>query len=104
MSNRNFRLTAAAVGSVAFALLAGCGGGDNDDGRPLPDAIKTVMAKPVYRNAVWGLRVIDQESGEVVYNVDPNRNLLIASVRKSASTRLQKTSLPAAARGLKAPA
>ena len=88
MSNRNFRLTAAAVGSVAFALLAGCGGGDNDDSRPLPDAIKTVMAKPVYRNAVWGLRVVDQESGEVVYNVDPNRNLLIASVRKSFSVGL----------------
>lgn len=88
-------LTSAAV---SLALLAGCGGGNDDEGRPLPEAIKTVMAKPVYRNAVWGLRVVDLASGELIYSVDPNRNLLIASVRKSFSVGMTLDALGTAHR------
>ncbi len=81
-----------------MALLASCGGGNNDEGRPLPEAITSVMTKPVYRNAVWGLRVVDAATGEVVYSVDPKRNLLIASVRKTFSVGLTLDALGAAHR------
>lgn len=98
MFELSFPLSAFASASISLALLAGCGGGDHDEGRPLPEAIKTVMAKPLYRNAVWGLRVVDLASGEVIYSVDPNRNLLIASVRKSFSVGMTLDTLGAAHR------
>ena len=97
MSKLSSRLSAFALASISLSLLAGCDGG-GDEGRPLPEAIKTVMAKPLYRNAVWGLRVVDLASGEVIYSVDPNRNLLIASVRKSFSVGLTLDTLGTAHR------
>lgn len=75
------------LASVSLAVLAGCGGGDFQD-TPLPSAISSVMAKPIYRNAVWGLRVVDRDSGAVLYDLNPNRNLLIGSVRKAFSVGL----------------
>ena len=95
MSELSFPLSAFASASITLALLGGCGGGDKNEGRPLPEAIKTVMAKPLYRNAVWGLRVVDLATGEVIYSVDPNRNLLIASVRKSFSVGMTLDTLGA---------
>ena len=95
MSKLSSRLSAFALASISLSLLASCDGGDD---RPLPEAIKAVMAKPLYRNAVWGLRVVDLASGEVIYSVDPNRNLLIASVRKSFSVGLTLDTLGTAHR------
>lgn len=99
MSQRTGDPIAPLLGALALALLVGCGGGGGDDkGRTLPQAIQDVMAKPLYRNAVWGLRVVDLDSGQLVYNVDPGRNLLIASMRKSFSVGLALDELGAAHR------
>lgn len=84
MSRRRLSLPFAALGA-ALALLGGCGSDDHDGARDLPDAIRAVMAKPIYDKAVWGLRVVDRDSGEVLYDLDRQPKMLIASVRKSFS-------------------
>ncbi len=94
MSKLSFRLSAFALACISLSLVASCGGND-DEGRALPEAIQSIMAKPLYRNAVWGLRVVDLATGELIYSVDPNRNLLIASVRKSFSVGLTLDALGA---------
>jgi len=54
----------------------------------LPDEIKQILTKPRYDGAVWGLRVVDLDSGEVVYDLNSDRQLLIGSVRKLFSVGL----------------
>lgn len=48
----------------------------------VPEPIAQIMAKPAYRNASWSMRVVDLDSGEVIYDLNPNAQLLIGSVRK----------------------
>src|SRR3954447_15909566 len=48
----------------------------------LPADIRAILEKPLYKNAVWGLRVVDADTGEVIYDLDAKRKLLIGSVRK----------------------
>lgn len=84
------------LAGLTLLLLTSCGG-DRDDshGRPLPEAIDKVMSKPIYSNASWGLRVVDLDSGELVYDVGHDRNFLIASVRKLFSVGLALDTLGA---------
>lgn len=58
------RLTVALA--MAVPALMSCGGGGGDDSsaarpsvQPIPDDIAKVFQKAVYRNARWGLRVVD---------------------------------------------
>lgn len=57
----------------------GQGGSDNT---VVPDDVKAVFEKPLYENAVWGLRVVDPASGEVLIDLEPDREFFIGSVRK----------------------
>ena len=52
------------------------------DGGALPGAIQQIMQKPQYSEAIWGLRVVDVQSGAVVYDLNSQNNLLTGSVRK----------------------
>ena len=49
---------------------------------PVPAAIQQVFDKPMYKGGTWGLRVVDVESGEVIYEVGPTQPMLTGSVRK----------------------
>lgn len=49
--------------------------------RKIPE-IDAILNKPQYENAVWGLRVVDLNTGEVIINLRPNYNFFIGSVRK----------------------
>ncbi|MGD9634767.1 MAG: D-alanyl-D-alanine carboxypeptidase/D-alanyl-D-alanine-endopeptidase [Pirellulales bacterium] len=49
---------------------------------PLPGEIQKVLDKPLYKNGVWGLKVVDLESGEVIYELRPKQKLMTGSVRK----------------------
>lgn len=62
--------------------LGGCGGNDDPVPQPLPDEIQQILDKPLYRNAVWGLRVVDLDSGRVIHDLRSERPFLIGSVRK----------------------
>ena len=50
--------------------------------RPLPTSIVQILDKPLYRNAVWGMKVVDLDTGEVIYDKNPGQLFLIGSVRK----------------------
>ena len=56
--------------------FARSGGGD------LPEAIYAIMQKPQYSEATWALRVVDVQSGAVIYDLNSQDNLLTGSVRK----------------------
>lgn len=52
-----------------------------DQGRStVPAGIRAVFNKPEYKNAVWGLRVLD--GGKVLLDLNPQRKFYIGSVRK----------------------
>jgi D-alanyl-D-alanine carboxypeptidase len=48
----------------------------------VPADIKAVFEKPLYKNAVWGLRVINVENEKLLINVKPHHNFFVGSVRK----------------------
>src|SRR5262249_31784693 len=59
-------------------LSSGCG----QSSQPIPPDINRIFNKPVYQNAIWGLRVVDIDTGEVIYDLNPEHQFLIGSVRK----------------------
>lgn len=88
------------VSSMAVAVavaVAGCGG-EALGSLSLPVAFTRVMSKPIYHDAVWGLRVVDLDSGAVLYDLNPGRKLLIGSVRKAFSIGLAMDALGASHR------
>jgi D-alanyl-D-alanine carboxypeptidase/D-alanyl-D-alanine-endopeptidase (penicillin-binding protein 4) len=69
----------ATVAWLALVLpLMSCSSGNST----LPMQIEQVFAKPLYANAVWSLRVVDLDSGRLIYDRNPDLPLLIGSVRK----------------------
>lgn len=49
---------------------------------PLPDAIRTITDDPKYRPSRWGIFVADLESGDVIYELNPDQWSLTASTAK----------------------
>ena len=47
--------------------LAACAGVGSSPVRPISADIQQVLDKPMYRNAVWGLRVVDRDTGAQGY-------------------------------------
>jgi D-alanyl-D-alanine carboxypeptidase/D-alanyl-D-alanine-endopeptidase (penicillin-binding protein 4) len=50
--------------------------------RPVPPSVLAIMGAPKYAGATWGLRVVDLESGALVYNLGPDSLFFTGSVRK----------------------
>lgn len=48
----------------------------------VPPDIRAIFDKQLYQNAIWGLRVVDLDSGKVLINLRPNYDFFIGSVRK----------------------
>ncbi|HAT1596420.1 TPA: peptidase S13 [Legionella pneumophila] len=48
----------------------------------LPGDINKVMNKPIYKHAMWGLRVVDLDTGNVLLNLNSSMLFYIGSVRK----------------------
>ncbi|MGA3210928.1 MAG: D-alanyl-D-alanine carboxypeptidase, partial [Terriglobales bacterium] len=64
-----------------FAAAQG-GGNCSDNAAQVPAAIKAVFDKPLYNNAVWGLRIVDLGTGKEMMDLEPRCNFFIGSVRK----------------------
>lgn len=78
-----FILTAVLV----LFVLSGSGCNKNiNSSQSIPDEISAIMKRPRYENAQWSLRVIDLDTGEIIYNLEPNLVLLTGSLRKSFSS------------------
>jgi D-alanyl-D-alanine carboxypeptidase len=79
MSARAFifllQLTAVLFTLTTTGFAAG-GGGE------LPQVIRNIMDKPRYSGATWALRVVDMQSGTVIYDLNSQDLLLPGSVRK----------------------
>lgn len=80
---------------IALSLLVSCGRGGGGAVLPLaavvqpvPAEITKIFEKPVYRDASWALRVVDLDSGRVIYDKLPGQPMLIGSVRKLFSVGL----------------
>lgn len=56
-----------------------------DDMSSLPKDIQTIMTKPTYEHANWGLIVKDLTSGKMIYQLNTNQLLMPASVSKTIS-------------------
>lgn len=73
---------------ILCAALQATGGSayaQKDDDANVSNDIKKIMDKPQYTGAIWGLRVIDLESGKELVNLNPRHHFFIASVRKNFS-------------------
>ncbi|MFO1153443.1 MAG: D-alanyl-D-alanine carboxypeptidase [Rhodospirillales bacterium] len=67
----------------AFLVLIGVFGFVNkSESSTLAPEIKAIFDKPLYQNSIWGLRVVDLDTGEVLLNLRPNYDFFIGSVRK----------------------
>ena len=54
----------------------------NDNSAKVPADIKAIFNKPAYKNAVWGLRIVDLGTGKELMDLEPQCNFFIGSVRK----------------------
>ncbi|MGB3364832.1 MAG: D-alanyl-D-alanine carboxypeptidase [Thermodesulfobacteriota bacterium] len=61
---------------------------NSNNSQAIPDEILEIMNKPRYLDAVWSLRVVDLDTGELIYNLEPNLVLLTGSLRKAFSSGL----------------
>lgn len=68
--------------AAAFGASGGCSD-NNKSGSEIPPDIQAIFDKPLYDGAIWGLRVIDQDTGEVLINLRPDYDFFIGSVRKT---------------------
>jgi D-alanyl-D-alanine carboxypeptidase/D-alanyl-D-alanine-endopeptidase (penicillin-binding protein 4) len=64
---------------VAAALITLAGAGQSTPA-PVPADVRTIFAKPIYKNATWALRVLD--GSKVLIDFHSDRKLFIGSVRK----------------------
>lgn len=69
---------------VSFISILSIGGCSNSssDGQPIPEEIRDIFDKNLYEESIWALRVVDLETGEVIYNLRSEDNLFLGSVRK----------------------
>ncbi len=88
MHHRRARPLLAACLALLSVATASCGGDDDAASPPLPTEIRQVFEQPRYRDATWGLRVVDIDSGEVLHDWNAGRRFLIGSVRKNFSVAL----------------
>ncbi len=77
-------LLGAALLTIGLLLCTNAARADKE----LPTELKAIIEKPIYKSGTWGLRVVDLESGEVVYQLGGDRKFLMGSVRKLFSVGL----------------
>lgn len=70
---------------LSISLVGGCNNNGNQS-QPIPQEILAIMNKPRYANALWSLRVVDLDTGKLIYNLEPNLVLLTGSLRKTFSS------------------
>ena len=82
MTRLGFTFALLVLIAAAFGASGGCSN-NNKSGSEIPPDIQAIFDKPLYDGAIWGLRVIDQDTGEVLINLRPDYDFFIGSVRKT---------------------
>jgi len=70
---------------VVFPAMLGVAqseGNCHNNSANVPADVKAVFDKPAYKNAIWGLRVVDPGTGKELMDLQPQCNFYIGSVRK----------------------
>jgi D-alanyl-D-alanine carboxypeptidase len=72
--------------SIIILLLCGVTANSStnkgNQSTPIPDELRQIMNNPLYEGAIWGLRVVDLDTGELVYDLNPDMLFLMGSIRK----------------------
>jgi D-alanyl-D-alanine carboxypeptidase len=71
-----------AVFALSLSLLRAQAPDSANSLTDIPPAIKAILEKPIYKHAIWGLRVVDFDTGTALMNLEPDHNFFIGSVRK----------------------
>jgi len=79
MHTRGVLLLFLLLAAAAFGLIGGC---NTSDSANIPADIQAIFDKPLYKNSLWGLRVVDLDTGKVLINLRPDYDFFIGSVRK----------------------
>jgi D-alanyl-D-alanine carboxypeptidase len=82
--SKNLRRSAA-ISLLSFALSAACVSCSTTtrrDPTQIPPSIQAIFDKPFYKDATWGLRVIDPDKNEVLLDYGGDHQFFIGSVRK----------------------
>jgi D-alanyl-D-alanine carboxypeptidase len=66
----------------AILGMAQTKGNCGDNSAKVPADLKAVFDKPAYKNAIWGLRIVDLGTGKELIDLQPRCNFYIGSVRK----------------------
>ncbi|MGB7293326.1 MAG: D-alanyl-D-alanine carboxypeptidase [Thermodesulfobacteriota bacterium] len=78
------------LGAVIFSIGLFANSCDNGGSQ-----IQEIMNKRLYRKAIWGLRVADLETGEVIFDLQSDFDFFIGSVRKLFSSGVSMNELGA---------
>jgi hypothetical protein len=84
------RVTGAGLAALALAGTASAQTGAAPE-RPVPAQALSIMQQPKYAGAIWGVRVVDVESGRLVSSLGPDSLFFTGSVRKLFSVRRRST-------------
>ena len=69
---------------------------EDSSAEKVPSEISEIFSKSLYKDALWGLRVVDTESGKVLIDLEPTHPFYIGSVRKVFSVGLLLNEIGAA--------
>ena len=88
-----YKLLLTFLSSISLLALSSAGSDRSNSGH-LPKPIRNIMQKPRYSEAIWALRVVDVNSGEIIYNLNSEHKLPSlaaagdpAAIRESCSSR-----------------
>ena len=68
---------------ISILFIGGC---NSNNGQSIPQEIRAIFNKALYDGSVWALRVVDLDTGEIIYDQSSDDKLFIASVRKVFTT------------------
>lgn len=70
------------LAALGLTLSAPPARGHCDSDTEIPKDIKAIFDKPLYKDGIWGLRVVDLSTGEALIDLRPDCSFFIGSVRK----------------------
>ena len=73
---------------VTIFSIGGCNNNNGNNGEPIPDDILNIIDDDFYSQADWSLKVIDLETGDLIYQLNPDIVAFTGSVRKLFSAAL----------------
>jgi D-alanyl-D-alanine carboxypeptidase/D-alanyl-D-alanine-endopeptidase (penicillin-binding protein 4) len=72
--------------AAAALVLGGCTAGPEPDpgesASPVPQSISAIMDQPIYADGRWGMSVVDLDSGDILFEINPDETFMTGSTAK----------------------